>query len=123
MECVVTQSVVAVFGRWFACPWRRGVHDSIFNNFLSDTYHLTADQRGLLEFPRETPGFMTVIVLGILSALPVTRVGMTGTLLFGLGMIGMAMLGGIYPMMMVAMVIGSTGMHLLQPVGSASPWP
>ncbi|MBI5091422.1 MAG: MFS transporter [Candidatus Hydrogenedentes bacterium] len=96
-----------------------GVHDSIFNNFLSDTFHMSAESRGYLEFPRETPGFLTVLLTGILSALPVTRMGVTGTLLFGVGMIGIATMGGSYWPMMAMMVIGSAGMHLLQPVGSS----
>ena len=50
-----------------------GIHDSTFNNFLSDTFHLSADARGHLEFPRELPGFLVVMMTGILCMLPLTR--------------------------------------------------
>jgi len=93
-----------------------GVHDSIFNNFLSDTYSMSAKARGWLELPREAPGFLVVLTAGLLASLAVTRVGMIAALLYGLGMVGMAVLGGRFATMMAAMCLGSAGMHLLQPV-------
>ena len=96
-----------------------GIHDSIFNNFLSDTFSLSAEARGWLELPRETPGFLVVVTAGILSALALARVGAVGALLYVAGMVGMALLGRNYWTMMVAMCIGSAGMHLLQPVASS----
>jgi predicted MFS family arabinose efflux permease len=96
-----------------------GVHESIFNNFLDDTFHLDANDRGQLEFPRELPGLLVVLFSGLLSTLAVTRVGLTGALVFALGMTGLAFFGGAtWSMMIVMMLIGSAGMHLIQPVGS-----
>ncbi len=93
-----------------------GVHESIFNNFLSDTFHLGADARGWLEFPRELPGLLVVLMAGILCAIPLTRVAVLGALGFAVGMVGLAVWGTGYGMMLVMMMIGSAGMHLLQPV-------
>ena len=39
-----------------------------FNNFLSDIFHLQAGTRGWLELPRELPGFLVVIMAGVLAA-------------------------------------------------------
>ena len=39
-----------------------GVHDSTFNNYLSETFHLSADARGWLEFPRELPGMLVMFM-------------------------------------------------------------
>ncbi len=36
--------------------------DSTFNNFLHDKFALTGLQRSFLEFPRELPGFLVVVV-------------------------------------------------------------
>ncbi|NLE29543.1 MAG: MFS transporter [Phycisphaerae bacterium] len=93
-----------------------GIHDSIFNNFLSDIFHLQAGTRGWLELPRELPGFLVVIMAGVLAALPINRVGAIGGVLFMLGMIGMATLGRSFGPMVAVMMIGSAGLHLLQPV-------
>ena len=96
-----------------------GIHESIFNNFLSDTYSMSAGARGWLEFPRELPGFLVVVMAGILCTLSVTRMGVVGAGIFAAGMAGMALFGKSYWMMLAMMVIGSTGMHLLQPVGAS----
>ena len=93
-----------------------GVHESIFNNFLSDTYHLGADARGQLEFPRELPGLLVVLMAGVLAAFALTRVAVVGGLVFAAGMIGIALWGSAYGPMLIAMMIGSAGMHIMQPV-------
>ncbi len=93
-----------------------GINDSIFNNFLSDTFHLSAGQRGWLELPRELPGFMVVVMTGILSALSITRLGMVGTFGAMLGLIGMSFFGRSYWPMLLMMKTYSAGIHLLQPV-------
>jgi predicted MFS family arabinose efflux permease len=69
--------------------------------------------------PRETPGFLVFVTSAALAALPITRVGLVAMLIFSAGMVGMAMLGDYLGLMIVMMIIGSTGMHLLQPVSSS----
>jgi len=96
-----------------------GIHESIFNNFLSDTFAMSADERGWLELPRELPGFLVVCMAGLLCAVPVTRMGLVGAVVFAGGMTGLAFLGASYRMMVLMMVTGSVGMHLLQPVGAS----
>lgn len=93
--------------------------DSIFNNFLSDTFKISAEKRGWLEFPRELPGFLAVLMTGVLAALPVTRLGMVGAGVLALGLIGLAFLGTAWSGMLVMMVLASSGLHLLMPVGSS----
>ena len=51
-----------------------GIFQTIFNNFLSDTYQISADARGFLEFPRELPGFLTALFAGVLFFLPETMI-------------------------------------------------
>lgn len=97
-----------------------GVHESIFNNFLSDTFDISADARGRLEFPRELPGLLVVLMSGLLCTLAVTRVAVVGALVFGAGMVGMALWGSTdYWVMVAMMMLGSAGMHLLHPVGAS----
>jgi MFS family permease len=97
-----------------------GVHGSIFNNFISDTFDISADARGRLEFPRELPGLLVVLMSGLLCMLAVTRVAVVGALVFATGMVGMALWGPTdYGVMLAMMILGSAGMHLLQPVGAS----
>lgn len=96
-----------------------GIQDSIFNNFLADTFHLSADARGWLEFPREFPGLMVVVMAGVLCMLPVTRVGMVGALGLCGGLVGLGLFGMEFIPMLGMMLLASAGMHLLQPVGAS----
>jgi len=42
-----------------------GIMETTFNNYVSDVFHRDAAARGWLEFPRELPGFLTALSLGI----------------------------------------------------------
>ncbi len=95
------------------------IHDSTFNNFLADTFHLGADARGHLEFPRELPGFLVVMMTGLLCMLALTRVGLVAVLVSTAGLVGLALYGTSYPFMIMSMVAMSAGVHLLQPVGAS----
>jgi MFS family permease len=78
-----------------------GIYNTVFNNYLSDTYHLTSGIRGALEFPREMPGMLIMLVLGVLVFLGDTRLaslamGASTMGLIGLGLLdSFASLGGI----------------------------
>ena len=96
-----------------------GVHESIFNNFLSDTFDLSARARGWLELPRELPGFLVVLMTGILCALSLTRLAVVGALTMAGGLVGLALLGTRFLPMAGMMMVASAGMHLLQPAGAS----
>ncbi len=96
-----------------------GINDSIFNNFLSDTFSPSASVRGWLEFPREFPGFLVVAMAGLLWYLPVTRLGLVGSTLFVIGIVSLAIFGTTWNPMILAMMIASAGHHLVWPVSSS----
>ena len=93
-----------------------GIHESIFNNYLSDTFSLSANARGWLELPRETPGFLVVVMAGALATLPVMYLGALGALVMAVGVLGIALLGHSYWPMVAMMCIASAGAHLTHPV-------
>ncbi|MFW6304085.1 MAG: hypothetical protein ACOC2L_05630 [Candidatus Sumerlaeota bacterium] len=96
-----------------------GINESVFNNFLDDVHGVSEKTRGYLEFPRELPGLLVVVMTGILAALPVTHLGVAGCVVLALGMVGLGLFGGEWWPMVSMMVLASVGMHLLQPVGSS----
>lgn len=96
-----------------------GMHDSTFNNFLADTFKLTADARGHLEFPRELPGFLVVMFTGLLAMLSLTRVGLVATCTSALGLFLLSKSGTSYPVVILGMLGMSIGNHLLMPVGAS----
>jgi len=93
-----------------------GIFETTFNNFLSDTFHLSAAARGRLEFPRELPGFLTALLSGALFFLMETRIAALASLGIAAGMIGLSLWGGHYPSMLLFMVIWSAGTHLVMPL-------
>jgi predicted MFS family arabinose efflux permease len=96
-----------------------GIFETTLNNFLSDTFHLTAKQRGALEFPRELPGFLVAALGGALFFLSEIRLGMLAATCIALGLGGLALLGDrSYGTMILFLVIWSTGSHLMIPIGS-----
>ena len=95
-----------------------GINSTVFNNFLSDTYKLTAAARGIVEFPRELPGALIVIVLGILSFLGDVKVAIVGMLFASLGMIGLGLFSPTFATMLIWMMLLSLGTHIFMPLSA-----
>ena len=95
-----------------------GINSTVFNNFLSDTYKLSASGRGLVEFPRELPGVLIVVVLAILSFLGDVKVAVVGMLLAALGMIGLGTFSPTFASMLVWMMMLSLGTHIFMPLSA-----
>lgn len=95
-----------------------GINSTVFNNFLSDTYNLTASARGFVEFPRELPGVLIVIVLGILSFLADTRIAIIGMLFASLGMLGLGLFSPTFATMLIWMMLLSLGTHIFMPLSA-----
>lgn len=96
-----------------------GIYETTFNNFLSDTFDLSAAERGMLEFPRELPGFAVVFMTGLLFFLPESRIAAVATLLTGAGMFGMALWGTNWYGMLAFTVVWSIGTHIMIVLRSA----
>lgn len=96
-----------------------GIGDSMFNNFLNDTFALNAASRGFLEFPRELPGLLTALFAGALFFLSETRIAAFSALCTGIGMLGIAFWGASWAVMLVFMFVWSTGLHMMMPVRSS----
>lgn len=96
-----------------------GIYNTVFNNFLSDTYQLTASQRGFLELPREFPGMCIAIVLGILAFLGDTRLSGIGMFLASVGLVGMGYLSPSYATLIVFLMVYSLGTHMYMPLSSS----
>jgi hypothetical protein len=93
--------------------------DTTFNNFLSDTFRISAEARGFLEFPRELPGFLTALFAGLLFFTSETNIAGVSALCVGAGMIGVAIWGGGWWAMIALMTVWSVGSHLIMPVRSS----
>ena len=90
--------------------------NSVFNNFLNDTYSISNFQRGLLEVPRETPGFLVVFVSALLYLMSSRRLAALANLLGGLGIAGVALFSPRYGVMLAWLFLFSVGQHLFMPL-------
>ncbi len=93
-----------------------GIYQTTFNNFLQDTFDLSADARGHLEFPRELPGFLVAVLAGALFFLPETRMAAVAALTACVGMVGLATVGSKWPLMIASIILWSAGDHLMMPL-------
>lgn len=96
-----------------------GINSTVFNNFLSDVYKLSASARGVVEFPRELPGALIMIVLGLLAFLGDVRASMIGMLFASLGMIGLGLFSPTFSAMLIWMMILSLGTHIFMPLSAS----
>jgi hypothetical protein len=96
-----------------------GIFEPTFNNYVNDVFALGADARGLLEFPRELPGFLTALLAGVLFFVAETRIAAFCALATGAGMIGLAWLGGTWHPMLICLTLWSIGVHLMMPIRSS----
>lgn len=96
-----------------------GINSTVFNNFLSDVYKLSASARGVVEFPRELPGALIVVVLGLLSSLGNIRMSIVGMIFSALGMIGLGLFSPTFSGMLVWMMLLSLGTHIFMPLSAS----
>lgn len=96
-----------------------GINNTIFNNYLSDVYNLSADARGMVEFPRELPGVFIMLILGVLSFLGDIKIAMFGMAAASLAMVGLGLFSPTFASMMVWMMLFSLGTHILMPAAPA----
>lgn len=93
-----------------------GINSTVFNNFLSDVYHLSSEARGIVEFPRELPGVFIVVVLGLLSFLGDVKMASLGMLAASLGMLGLGLFSPTFAIMLMWMMLLSLGTHIVLPI-------
>ncbi len=89
-----------------------GILTATFNNYLFDSFHVNASVRGLIEFPRELPGFAMIFVTGVLAAFSLRSWAMLVGLTTGVGILGLGYLSPNMSLMIFWMMLWSLGDHL-----------
>lgn len=93
-----------------------GIFESIFNNYLDAVHRIDAGSRGVLEFPRELPGFLVALVSGLLFLLPDSKAASVAMAALAAGLIGLGYLSGSFGAMVAWMMLWSAGHHLFMPL-------
>jgi predicted MFS family arabinose efflux permease len=103
-------AVVAIFG------FSMAVVNSIFNNFLSETFALGDFKRGMLELPRELPGFLVIFVSALFFFLCTRRLAVLAHVLAAVGIYLVGHFSVTYSLMLVWLFIFSLGQHIFLPL-------
>lgn len=93
-----------------------GMSDTILANYFKDAYEINSVQRGIIEFPREMPGFLCAIAIALLSFMGDVK---ASALAHFLSVIGCVILGVFTPsfgVMLIFLFLFSLGQHLFIPL-------
>ncbi|MDD4797668.1 MAG: MFS transporter [Eubacteriales bacterium] len=96
-----------------------GLSDGIFANYFKDAYHVTAVQRGFIEFPRELPGLLCALLIAGCSFMGDVRSALIAQVLSILGLTVLGLLTPPFGVMLIFLFINSLGMHMFMPLQDA----
>jgi predicted MFS family arabinose efflux permease len=93
--------------------------NSVFNNFLNDTFSLTSLQRTFMELPRELPGFLIIFVSAALFFIRSRRLAVFALLAGSTGLVLMAFFSFTFHWMFAWLFVFSLGQHLFMPLSTS----
>jgi MFS family permease len=93
-----------------------GLYRGIQDNYLAEIVHITAFERGIVEFFRETPGLLVVLLLAGMYRFTESRIFKISVGFMAAGLIGLLLAGSGKFIVVLFMVIYSCGEHIVMPV-------
>ena len=95
------------------------IFNSVFNNFLNETFTLDSFNRTFLEFPRESGGLLVVFVSASLFFVRSRRLAFAAVFCGAVGLIMMALFSVSFHWMFAWLFIFSLGQHLFMPLNTS----
>jgi len=95
------------------------VESTSLANRLYEDLDFTIMQRSVLETPRELPGLLTVVLIGVLNGLGDIRIAAVANILGGIGLLFFGMVPNQFSLVLVFLVIYSTGQHIYLPLSNS----
>ncbi len=102
-----------------AVAFGESIFNSVFNNFLNDTFSLNSFYRTFLELPREMGGFLVVFVSAALFFVRSRRLAVVATLCGAAGLVMMALFSVTFHWMFAWLFMFSMGQHLFMPLNTS----
>ncbi len=91
-----------------------GIFQATLNNYLAEVHQLGAEARGWIEVPRELPGFLIMLVAGVLlTRLRETQMAAVAMLLTAAGAFGLGYLSPTTAAVVLFVVVWSLGDHII----------
>ncbi len=95
------------------------VESTSMANRLYEDLHFTIMQRSFLETPRELPGLLTVVIIGLLNGLGDIRIAAVANIIGGIGLLAFGYVPAEFSLVLITLIIYSTGMHIYMPLTSS----
>ena len=96
-----------------------GLSDAVFANYYKDAYNADAFQRGLIELPRETPGFICVFIISALGFLGDIRLAVAAQTLCVIGLTVLGLVTPPFSIMLIFLFTFSLGQHMFMPLSDS----
>jgi hypothetical protein len=97
----------------------QSVVNSVFNNYLNEIFHISNYQRGLLELPREIPGFLVVFFSAVFFFLSSRRLAAFANLLASAGIALIGLYSPVFSIMLLWLLVYSMGQHIFIPLNQS----
>jgi MFS family permease len=96
----------------------QSVDGSTLTNYLKEHFGMLIIHRSALEFPRELPGLLVVLVIGALSFLGGdVRISVVANLVAAVGMFALGIIPPSYALVILVIFVYSMGLHIFMPLG------
>ena len=96
-----------------------GLSDAVFANYYKDAYNADAFQRGLIELPREMPGFICVFIISALGFLGDIRLSVIAQVLTVFALTVLGLMTPTFSVMLIFLFLFSLGQHMFMPLGDS----
>lgn len=97
----------------------QSVDGAVLTNYLKEGLGMMILERSALEFPRELPGLLMVIIIGLLSFLGDVKTMVVGNILAAIGMLSLGLIPPEYRWLVVAIFIYNMGTHIYMPLSNS----
>ncbi len=94
------------------------VESTSLANRLYEDLNFTVMQRSLLETPRELPGLLSVVIIGVLNHLGDVRIAAVANIIGGIGLIFFGLVPNEFSLVLIFLLVYSTGQHIYLPLSS-----
>lgn len=94
------------------------VESTSLANRLYEDLDFTVMQRSMLETPRELPGLLSVVIIGMLNGLGDVRIAAVANIVGGVGLLLFGMTPNVFSLVLLFLVVYSTGQHLYIPLSN-----
>lgn len=92
---------------------------NVLSNYFKEVYHTDAFQRGFIEFPRELPGMLSIVMIAALSRFSDIKISMISMFVAALGIVVLGYATPVFYVMLIFIFINSVGTHLYMPMQSS----